>query len=328
MYRLQSPGSLFHIMARGIDGRNLFNDDNDHYEFLNRFRKSLFESGYRCISWSLMDNHYHLFVQSNENPLSSLMRPLNSGYARWYNKKYKRNGYLFQDRFKSVLCQDSQHTSELIRYIHLNPLRANLISSYDKLIDWKWASHNVLLGNVNAIGEDIVDRKAVLDRFGQNENDALRIYSQYMQEGIDKSNMRTSGWLLKTEQTELIGAHKGWPAVIGDLDFVRKTMGNHSIGVHRLHRKEDYPEVLQCVASEVCSKFNLTLNDLKTRGRENTRSWARAYFCYKVHKEELLPLGVIANYLAICISPALELAKKGKPMQDGVAATFFQNVQG
>lgn len=325
MKRLQSPGSFFHIMARGIDGRNLFNDDEEHYEFLRRLAKSLLDSGHRCITWNLMDNHYHLFVQAGQNPLSSLMRPLNSGYAVWYNKRNKRHGCLFQDRFKSVLCQDSHHVSELIRYIHLNPLRANMISSYDKLSNWKWSGHNWLLNNENAIGTDFIDRKAVLDRFGQNENEALRSYRQYMLDGIDNSNMRTSGWLPKTEQTELIGAHKGWLAVIGDLDFVRNAMGSHPVGLHRLHRKEDYSDVLKNIALETCGKFDITLEDLKKRGRKNTRSRAREYFCYKVHEEEMLPLGVIANFLVICISPTAELVKRGKVVVDKIITVDTQN---
>ena len=312
MIRLQSPESFYHIMARGIDGHNLFNDDEDHYEFLKRLAKSLLNSGHRCITFNLMDNHYHLFVRSSEKPLSSLMRPLNSGYARWYNKKNKRQGYLFQSPFKSLLCQNSHHLSELIRYIHLNPLRANLINSYPNLSDWKWSGHNLLLNNANAIGADFVDRKTMLDLFSQNENDALKMYHQYMLEGIDNSNMRVSGWLPKTEQIELVRAQKGGSAVIGDLHFVRNAMENNPIGLRHLHRKEDYSDVLRSIALEACHKFNITLDDLKTRGRKNTRSRAREYFCYKVHEEEKLPLGVIANFLVICISPTAMLVKRGK----------------
>lgn len=324
MNRLQSPGSFFHIMARGIDGRNLFYDEEDHNEFLNRFRKYLITTGFRCISWNLMDNHYHMIIQTNEKPLDSLFGPLNGGYALWYNKKYKRHGYLFQYRFKSVLCQDSHHVSDLIRYIHLNPLRANIISAYDKLTDWKWSSHNLLIGSPNAIGADFVDRKATLNRFSQNENDALTLYNQHLQEGIDSPNKRTSGWLPKTEQTELASAHKGWISIIGDPEFVRKAMENHAIGLYRLHRKGDYPHVLKKIASEACSLFNLTLEDLKRRGRKNARSWARAYFCYKAHIEELLPLTAIANFLTICLSPTAVLAKQGRSITENVAAKDTQ----
>jgi putative transposase len=324
MIRLQYPGSFYHIMARSIGDHNLFNDDEDRCEFLKRLAKSLLDSGHRCITWNLMDNHYHLFIRSNEKPLCSLMRPLNSGYARWYNKKNKRHGYLFQSPYKSVLCQNSHHLSELIRYIHLNPLRANMISSYDNLSDWKWSGHNLLLNNENAIGADFVDRKTILDLFSQNENDALKMYHQYMLEGIDNSNLRVAGRLPKTEQIELDNAHKGWPAIIGGLQFVRNAMENNPIGLRRLHRKEDYSDVLRNSASETCCKFNITLDDLKKRGRKNVRSRAREYFCYKVHEEEKLPLGVIANFLVICISPTAELVKRGMYAVEKIITTNTQ----
>jgi hypothetical protein len=265
-------------------------------------------------------------IQTNEKPLDALFGPLNGGYALWYNKKYKRHGYLFQYRFKSVLCQDSQHLSDLIRYIHLNPLRANLITSYDKLKDWKWSSHNLLIGTPGAIGADLVDRKAVLDRFSQDENDALNLYNQHLQEGIDSTNKSTSGWLPKTEQTEIAGAQKGRIAIIGDPEFVRNAMEKYAIVLFRLHRKDDYPYVLSKLASEACSKLNISLEDLKRRGRNNVRSWARAYFCYKALKEELLPLTSIANFLAICLSPTAVLAKQGKTIAESFAATNIQTI--
>ena len=162
------------------------------------------------------------------------------------------------------------------------------------------------------------------DVFSQNESDALNLYNQHMQEGIDNSNMSTSGRLPKTEQTELAGAHKGWVAVIGDPEFVRKAMENHAIGLYRLHRKDDYPYVLKKIASEACSIFKLTLEDLRRRGRKNARSWARAYFCYKALKDELLPLTAIAKFLAICLSPTAILAKQGKPVAESIAATDSQ----
>lgn len=326
MNRAYSPGSFFHLMARGIDGHNLFNDDEDHYEFLRRLRKSLISSDFRCISWNLMDNHYHLFVQSSEKPLCSLMRPLNSGYARWYNRKNKRKGHLFQDRFKSLLCEDSHHVSQLIRYIHLNPIRANMISSYEKLDAWRWSSHNLLLGNPFAIGADFVDRTTVLNRFSQNENDALRMYNLYMQDGIDVSNLMRSGWLPKTEQAELNGAAKGWLAVAGSVEYVRNAMSNHPVGLHRLHRKDDYKDVLNSIASQACKGFNLTLNELKRRGRNNARSQARAFFCFKANKEEKLPLTVIANYLLICISPTAELVRKGEIANGKITASEVQKI--
>ena len=86
MARIESPGSLFHIMAHSVEEKPLFADDLDKAEFLSRFEKGLAKSGYICYTWALMDNHYHLFVRASEKRLSKLMRGLNGGYAMYYNK--------------------------------------------------------------------------------------------------------------------------------------------------------------------------------------------------------------------------------------------------
>jgi putative transposase len=319
MIRLQMPGSLVHIMARGIDGRKLFNDDDDRTDFLNRMKKCLNKNGYLCIAWCLMDNHYHLLVRMNENLLEKVMRPLNGGYALHYNHKYKRNGYLFQDRFKSVLCQEFHYTSELIRYIHLNPLRADKVKSYEELFNWKWSSHCAVLGGKNSLDADFINRIAILNRFGNNEFEALVNYRDFLNKGIGKSDLKISGWLPKNERTELAGAQKGWPAVIGDPDFVKKALEVHPIGSWRLHRKCDYTYIIDKIALEACSKFNISPDDLIKRGRCNQRSFARAYFCNILYTNEKIPLSVIANYLTIFISPVAKLVEKGMLMSQNEA---------
>lgn len=103
-------------------------------------------------------------------------------------------------------------------------------------------------------------------------------------------------------------------------------MENSPIGLRHLHRKEDYSDVLRIIASKTCSEFDITLDDLKKRGRRNTRSRAREYFCYKLHEEEKLPLGVIANFLVICISPTAELVKRGKSIVDKIITARAQDI--
>ena len=105
---------MVHIMARGLDGMTIFRDDADRDFFLSRLSKNLKRTGYTCHAWALMDNHYHLFLRTSEPPMSRLTRPLNGSYCRRFNRKYKRRGYMFQDRFKSVLCQDQEYAKLLI----------------------------------------------------------------------------------------------------------------------------------------------------------------------------------------------------------------------
>ena len=309
MVRFHSPGSLAHIMAHSIDGRPLFVDDFDRKEFLSRFDKILKKCGYECDSWSLMDNHYHLFVRTNNNPMSDLMRPLNGGYARWYNKKYKRRGYLFQDRYKSVLCQDSDYAKELIRYIHLNPLRANQVSSLEELKKWPWCGHGYLVGDESSAGMAFQQRNKVLRRFGEDELSAPKKYLEYLNEGIGE-HFFESGNLQYTETLEIEVSKKGWPAVIGDHEFVINAMQKHEIHSHRLHHKDAYKKVMENLATSVTKKYSIAQQDLLTRSRRYINTIARQAFCKSAFHQELLPMAVIARFLQITISAVSKLVNK------------------
>ncbi|MBD3346483.1 MAG: hypothetical protein GF401_15625 [Chitinivibrionales bacterium] len=315
MNRLEFPGSLVHIMSRGIDGRRIFNNDNDRLKFLYLFARYQKNCGYRCLAWCLMNNHYHFLLRTNENPMSKLMRPLNGVYAQWFNNKEERNGYLFQNRFKSVLCQDQEYALHLIRYIHLNPLRAGLVSSLEELAAWKWSGHRYLLGLNGAIGRDFQHRKEALRRFGRTEKAAIKKYMIYLNEAVDPDKICNSGALSPEDSVEFDGSKKGWPAVIGDPEFVRNAMASHAIGNLRRHRQADYAEVLSKTANEVCRKYSLTIQELMSRSRLSTRSEARAYFCYKVRHDELLPYTAIASFLKITVPSAMSLYKRWKNSQ-------------
>jgi putative transposase len=301
--RIESPGSLFHIMAHSFEGKDLFVDDQDRNEFLSRFAKGLTNTGFQCYAWALMDNHYHLLIRSTELPLSKLMRSLNGGYARYYNKKHKRKGYLFQDRFKSVLCQEQDYAKELIRYIHLNPLRAGMVSSLDQLKTFAWCGHGFLLGVKNANGEKFQNREESLRRFGANESSAVEAYLQYLAKGCFDEDTKKSGKLSAIQATEIAGSFKGWPAVIGDHEFVKVAMEKYKEYRCRKHRKADYPLVLDTISNKVCLEFRITKEDLLKRGRKNKRSKARAAFCFQSHQNERIPLSVIARYLMTTIPP-------------------------
>jgi REP element-mobilizing transposase RayT len=312
MVRLESPGSLAHIMARGIDGHAIFSDNNDRAAFLMRLQLCLSECGFRCLAWCLMDNHYHLMVRTTEKPLSSLMRPLNSGYARWFNEKYGRRGYLFQDRFKSVLCQDQEYARQLIRYIHLNPVRDGKVRSLALLASWKWCGHGHLLGIRSACGKEFQDRLEALRRFGGSPKQAVAAYLSFCAEGIDEHNLDKAGELSEVEAIEITGSHKGWPAVVGDHDFARQAMEHHLAVARRKHRQADYHKALAEIAKRVCAEYAITEDNLHQRGWKETRSAARSVFCYRAHFEELIPLSVIANFMKITIPPVLLLARQGR----------------
>ena len=144
--RIDTTGALHHIMVRGIEGCNIFRNDDDRDNFIGRLGKILSETDTSCYAWALIPNHFHLLLQTGSIPISTVMRRLLTGYALYYNKKHRRSGHLFQNRFKSILCQRDSYFLELVRYIHLNPIRANIVDSLDELDKYKYCGHRVVLG--------------------------------------------------------------------------------------------------------------------------------------------------------------------------------------
>ena len=144
--RLDAPGLLQHVMARGIERREIFKDDKDRKSFLGRFADILEETQTQCYAWALIPNHFHILLRTGPTPLSKVMRRLMTGYAVTFNKRHKRSGHLFQNRYKSVICEEDPYLLELIRYIHLNPLRASLVKDLKELDNYPWTGHSTILG--------------------------------------------------------------------------------------------------------------------------------------------------------------------------------------
>jgi len=145
--RLDSPGLLQHVMARGIEGRKIFKDDKDRKAFLDRLALILKETQTQCYAWALIPNHFHALLRTGATPLSKVMRRLMTGYAVTFNKRHKRSGHLFQNRYKSIVCEEDPYLLELIRYIHLNPIRAGVVKDLKELDKYPWSGHSAILDN-------------------------------------------------------------------------------------------------------------------------------------------------------------------------------------
>ena len=144
--RLDAPGALQHVMARGIERRKIFLDDKDRTSFLERLALILEETQTQCYAWALIPNHFHILLRIGTTPLSTVMRRLMTGYAVTFNIRHRRSGHLFQNRYKSVVCEEDTYLLELTRYIHLNPLRARLVEDLKSLDKYQWAGHSAILG--------------------------------------------------------------------------------------------------------------------------------------------------------------------------------------
>lgn len=131
--RIDAAGALHHVIMRGIERSKIFRDDADRDDFLRRLSLILKDTKTVCYAWALIPNHIHLLLKTGKSSLSLVMRRLLTGYAVSYNRRYKRHAHLFQNRYKSILCQEDSYFLELVRYIHLNPFRAGIVSDMSSL---------------------------------------------------------------------------------------------------------------------------------------------------------------------------------------------------
>ncbi|MEW6490873.1 MAG: transposase [Thermodesulfobacteriota bacterium] len=180
--RLDAPGTLHHVIARGIERRKIFLGEADYEDFVRRLGASVSVGGTRLLAWSLLPNHLHLLVQTGEVALSSVMRRILTGYAVSFNRRHRRHGHLFQNRYKSIVCEQEPYLLELVRYIHLNPLRAKGVAGdLAGLARYPYSGHGALLGTVErpwqAVGE-------VLGRFGAGQAEARRRYLEFIEKGV------------------------------------------------------------------------------------------------------------------------------------------------
>ena len=152
--RIDAPGALHHVMIRGIERKKIFRDDKDRNSFLDRLGGILLDSFTPCYAWSLLGNHAHFLLRTGKIPISLVMRKLLAGYAVTFNRRHRRHGHLFQNRFKSILCEEDVYLQELVRYIHLNPLRAGLVKDIRELGSYAYSGHFVLMGKKKIAWQD------------------------------------------------------------------------------------------------------------------------------------------------------------------------------
>ena len=170
-------------MVRGIEGRSVFRDDQDRANFVARLGALTSANPWAVYAWALLPNHLHLLVRTGGRPLARTMGALLAGYAGAFNRRHKRRGHLFQNRYKSIVVEEEPYLLELTRYIHLNPLRAGLVRDLAALDRYRWAGHGVLLGTQRHTWQAT---EPVLGHFGRRVGEARRRYRQFVAEGIPR----------------------------------------------------------------------------------------------------------------------------------------------
>ena len=180
--RLDAPGALHHVMGRGIERTNIFRTDRDLEDFLNRLANQCMDGNLIVYAWCLLSNHFHLLVRTGREPISRSMKKLLTGYVVNFNLRHKRSGHLFQNRYKSIICEEDPYLLELTRYIHLNPVRAGMVGGVEELNNYRWAGHSVIIGRVKQKWQDI---DTVLSYFGKGRK-AIEKYEEFVRERVSQ----------------------------------------------------------------------------------------------------------------------------------------------
>ena len=318
-------------MGRGLERRRILAEDTDKQDFIDRLENGLSETGSQCLAWAMMDNHYHLLIRVGKTPLPVLMRKLLGGYATAYNRRHKRVGYVFQNRYKSILCDEESYLLELVRYIHLNPVRARIINSVFELDRYPWTGHTVLLGNQK---RDWQCTNTVLARFSQHTTLARSAYRQFMEKGLAKPGEADYGG------GGVIRSYGGWEnldracaeherkigdeRILGDSDFVEQALRQDALQIEaRLARVRDGWN-LETLVQSVCAYFQVDIEQVTQKGRRNNLSFAKAVICHLGTQELRLSTTVIAARLKMGQSSVSMSGKRGQKICDQSHINFNQ----
>jgi putative transposase len=179
--RIEYPGAVYHVTSRGNARNKIFSDDQDREIFLSVLGSVVIRYNWLCHAFCLMDNHYHLMIETPDANLSSGMRQMNGIYTQKYNRRHNRLGHIFQGRFKAILVQKDSFLSELCRYVVLNPVRAKLAKEPG---GWKWSSYQATAGLVKK--PDYLTTGWILGLFHSRRIVAQKQYRTFVGEGIGK----------------------------------------------------------------------------------------------------------------------------------------------
>jgi len=214
--RIEFPGAVYHITGRGNERKAIFRDDLDRKIFLDILKDVTLRYNWHCHAYCLMENHYHLLIDTPDGNLSIGMRQLNGIYTQRFNRRHDRVGHLLQGRFKAVLVQKDSHLLEACRYVVLNPVRAEMVQRPE---EWIWSSYRATAGRTKP--HPCLVKDWVLGRFGVERKEAEAGYRRFVRDGIG---------------AESIWNRVGGQHVFGENDFVE------SLGEYVKGRKQ-IPEI-------------------------------------------------------------------------------------
>ena len=303
--RLDAPGVLHHVMGRGIEKRNIFITDTDRHDFIERLSALSNDGAMDIYAWALLPNHFHLLCKTRNRPLSSSMRKLLTGYVVNFNRRHQRYGHLFQNRYKSIVCQEDRYFKELVRYIHLNLLRAGLVDDLAHLAQSPWSGHSAVLGIYKMPWQDT---EYVLSHFGHNRG-RRKNYLQFVKDGAGQGRRpelvggglirSLGGWsqVLALRRREQKMAYD--QRILGDSDFVQDVTTGLDDLVKRNLRLSGRRIDIEGLADRVSRRYKISVGELCSGSRRQRVVQARAALSWVGVRELGYSGAEVARYLGV-----------------------------
>ena len=314
--RLDAPGALHHVMGRGIEGLSIFRSDTDREDFLEGLRSLCEGEALSVYAWALLHNHFHLLIRTGKQRISEAMRKLLTGYVVRFNRRYDRYGHLFQNRYKSILCEEDPYLLELTRYIHLNPIRVGVVKTMRQLATYPWTGHAVILGRVKRDWQDV---DTVLGYFGKRRREATRNYERYVAEGLEMGRRpelvggglirSMGGWseVLSSRRREKREASD--ERILGGGKFVERVVEEAEERVKETLRWRRQAIDLKTLLKRVAKSEGLENKEMKGRSRRESAVKGRKIFC-QVAVQKLGYTGAsVARFLGMTTSSVNRMAR-------------------
>jgi REP element-mobilizing transposase RayT len=296
-------------MGRGIEKTAIFRKEEDRKDFLNRIAILCQEKAWKVYAFALMDNHFHLLVRTDRQSLSYGMKKLLTGYVVNFNRRHKRYGHLFQNRYKSIICEDDPYLLELTRYIHLNPLRAGVVKGMAELNRYAWTGHAALLGNIKRAWQDT---DAVLGYFGSRRKTAAIKYEAFVREGAGQGRrpelvggglIRSLGGWSQVVSLRRKGMHSAHDdRILGSSDFVGGLLLEAEGKEKETLRFSSKRSSLDSLAKEVVKREGVEERALRGGSSGGKAVRARRLFCQLAVKKLNYYGAEVARYLGMTTS--------------------------
>lgn len=331
--RIDAPGALHHVIVRGIEQRAIFRDENDTENFIERLGTILTETATPCFAWALMGNHVHLLLRTGLAPVAAVMQRLLTGYAQRFNRRHGRRGRLFQNRYRSILCEEDVYLLELVRYIHLNPLRAGIVESLDQLACFTDSGHATLMGTAAHPWQDTAH---VLNCFGNKVTAARKAYLAYVEKGISRGKRTdltggglvrsAGGWRMLKALRRGNRRVKGDERILGSGAFVAAVLKKAGEDYELRTRLQATGPDLDTLIDMVCRHLEIAPETVRNNSKYRDVSRARALVCYLATRKLMLSNVAVAGALGISASTVSRAAARGQ--KDGQLETIQQELLG